>query len=223
MKASSLLAALVICTVSSPALAATNRLAIYLAADEIPFDALLYSNLDAKTVRLWPEPAVADADFVAYDRTNLTFEITLKAAYRLAEQTRQQMADWQAKLFEQLRQQGAHWPPNPMEQRRRGEGPLPTLTRDQLLDFFMMGMQDTPFVLAVSGKPLYLGVFQTPVSSAAYNRLPGMMCPDCAGDTTNRGANVRLRIGTRLSEDPRIQHALRRLRLLKDGNDEAIH
>jgi hypothetical protein len=104
MKPYLVLLGLSLCTAAPAAGTNTNRLAIYLVAESVPTEPLLKGTVRPDALRLAPEPVISDADFVAYNRTNHTFEITLETAKRLVRRlngqkppgplTRQQAVDY---------------------------------------------------------------------------------------------------------------------------------
>ena len=144
--------------------------------------ALLSGNVNAETVKLSPQPVIADADFVAYDRTDYTLQITLKAAKKLVKK---------------------------LKGLRRGA----TLSRSEVLDFFWDGMPDTPFVLTAFGRPVYVGVFTTTVSSGGFRLVPRVLCIDRPGEHVKHRRNVRLQVclPSGMQDDPRVLEALRSL------------
>ena len=83
MKRSLILLILSVPGLAGAAEAKTNRLAIYLAVEGPPREALLNGTARPGGLRLDPEPLLSDADFVAYDKTNHTFDVTPKTAERL--------------------------------------------------------------------------------------------------------------------------------------------
>ncbi len=189
MITSSLFTSLSICALAATALADTNtnRLAIYLPADDIPVRSLLEGKLNPGTVKLSAQPVIADADFVAYDRTNHTLEVTLGAAERLVKRLQMQL----------------------------GLKPGATLSRNKVLEFLVRGMRDTPFVLVAFGRPVYVGVFTTLLSAHMFRLVPRVRCLDLPGWDVEDPRSVRLLVlpASGIHDDTKMLEALRSLGL----------
>ncbi len=133
-----------VCSLVSGTERTNNLLAIYLVVDKIPHEGLRQGTIKPDGIQLIPEPVLTDADFVGYDRNNHTIEITPRAAKRLAKQiARKQFGPRRSTIIK---------------------------TKDAV-NFLNGDCADEPFVLVACGKPVYVGVFKSMISSSSY-RVP---------------------------------------------------
>ena len=190
-----LLAVWVCCVLNAPA-AAPHLLSIYLVTDKSfpPFKRGPMPKLG--DLKLMSSPVIADADFVSFDLTNQTFAITPGAAKRLSKMI------WKVHFSDRL-----GW-----------EEDTPILPTGD----YELIPTSAPFVLKVSGTPIYVGVFESPFSSSFF-AVPTIH-PETVEDafiSTNLTPNVKLRIrsfdsglypnGTDERSDGRIKFAVQKL------------